>query len=82
MSQTKRIAGDGAGLTDTPDSATAALLAWGEGAIAYVKQTTVEGDAGYAIHAADGRPLGVVRAERELAFAVVRQNDLEPVSVH
>lgn len=34
-----------------------------------------------AIHAADGTPLTVV-ADREIAFATVRQHEMVPVSVH
>lgn len=49
--------------------------------IAYVKPVVVDGNAGYAIHAADGTQMALL-ANRDLAFAVVRQNELEPVSVH
>ncbi|HZK88599.1 MAG TPA: DUF1150 family protein [Stellaceae bacterium] len=49
--------------------------------IAYVKPVVVDGNAGYAIHAADGTQMALI-ADRAIAFAVVRQNELEPVSVH
>jgi hypothetical protein len=49
--------------------------------IAYVKPVTVEGAASYAVHAADGTQMALI-ANRDLAFAVVRQNEMEPVSVH
>ena len=49
--------------------------------IAYVKPVIVEGTAGYAVHAADGTQMALI-ANRDLAFAVVRQNEMEPVSVH
>lgn len=50
--------------------------------IAYVKPIPDdEGGVTFAIHAADGTPLTVL-PDREIAFAVVRQNDLEPVSAH
>jgi hypothetical protein len=49
--------------------------------IAYVKPVTVDGIAGFAIHAADGTQMAVI-GDRDVAFAVVRQNELEPVSVH
>ncbi len=55
------------------------LAQWGSGFIAYVKPG--EGEGAYAIHGADGRPLGVAIG-REVAFAAARQNGLEPVSVH
>ncbi|WP_207482203.1 DUF1150 family protein [Arenibaculum pallidiluteum] len=49
--------------------------------LAYVKRVETDEGEGFAIHAADGTPLAVV-PERDVAFATVRQNDLEPVSVH
>ena len=49
--------------------------------IAYVKPVIVDGNAGFAIHAADGTQMALL-GDRDIAFAVVRQNDLEPVSVH
>ena len=48
---------------------------------AYVKEVIVGGQKLHAIHAADGTPLTVV-AERELAFATVRQHEMSPASVH
>ena len=35
----------------------------------------------YAVHRADGEQLALVR-DRALAFALARQNDLAPVTVH
>ncbi|MDP9127315.1 MAG: DUF1150 domain-containing protein [Pseudomonadota bacterium] len=49
--------------------------------IAYVKTVTLNGQKFHAIHAADGTPLTVVN-ERDLAFATVRQHDMQPSSVH
>jgi len=49
--------------------------------IAYIKAVTVDGIRAYAIHAADGTALAIVK-DRDLAFAAVRQHELEPVSVH
>jgi hypothetical protein len=50
--------------------------------VAYVKPVTLEdGGTAFAIHAADGQEMAML-ADREVAFATVRQNDLEPVSVH
>ena len=49
--------------------------------VAYVKSVTVDGQKLHAIHAADGTPLTVV-AERDLAFATVRQHEMNPASVH
>ncbi len=50
--------------------------------LAYVK--TVAGEGGrvaFAIHAADGTEMAVLD-DRDVAFAAVRQNDMEPKSVH
>jgi hypothetical protein len=58
------------------------LAAWGVNDVAYVK--TVEKSDGaryYTIHAADGTQMAWMN-DRDTAFAAVRQNDLEPVSVH
>jgi hypothetical protein len=57
------------------------FAAYGVDQVAFVKPVTVEGVDGFAVHAADGTPLAVL-ADRATAFAAVRQNDLEPVSVH
>ncbi len=35
----------------------------------------------YAVHAADGERLALVR-DRSMAFALARQNDMDPVTVH
>jgi hypothetical protein len=48
---------------------------------AYIKRVVVDGATGFAIHAADGTQIAVL-PDRDLAFATVRQHDLEPVSVH
>lgn len=57
------------------------LHRWGVEDVAYVRKVTENGAAAYAVYAADGTPLGVM-ATRELAFAALKQHDLEPVSVH
>lgn len=49
--------------------------------VAYVKQVELDGAPGFAVHAADGTQLAVLPA-RDIAFATIRQHDLEPVSVH
>ena len=49
--------------------------------IAYVRRVEINGVAAYAIHAADGTQIAVL-ADRSVAFATVRQHDLEPLSVH
>ncbi len=49
--------------------------------IAYVRQNVQDGQAFWAVHAADGTEMGRM-PDREVAFAACRQNDLEPLSVH
>ena len=50
-------------------------------AVAYIKRITENDTIVFAIHAADGTQLAVL-PDRDTAFATVRQNDIEPVSVH
>ena len=54
---------------------------WGMQDVAYIKRVVVNDEVGWAIFGADGRSLGLA-PERALAFAAVRQHELEPVSVH
>lgn len=54
---------------------------WGVQDVAYIKRVLVNDEIGWAIHAADGNSIGMA-PDRELAFAAVRQHDLEPLSVH
>jgi hypothetical protein len=57
------------------------LMQLGLQEVAYVKPVQIDGQSAVAVHAADGTQMAVMRS-RESAFAAVRQNDLEPVSVH
>ncbi len=57
------------------------FAAFGVDHVAYVRPVTVDGAPAFSVHAADGTPLTVL-PEREVAFATVRQNDMEPLSVH
>jgi len=51
--------------------------------IAYVKQLNkLEGSPKYAVHAANGVEIALMEGDRDVAFATVRQHDMEPVSVH
>ena len=49
--------------------------------IAYIKRISVNGEMGYAVHAADGSRIALL-PDRALAFATARLHDVEPVSVH
>ncbi|HYC04015.1 MAG TPA: DUF1150 family protein [Azospirillaceae bacterium] len=57
------------------------FAAFGVNEVAFVKPVLVNGTAAFAIHAANGQPLAVA-PDLAVAFATVRQNDLEPVSLH
>jgi hypothetical protein len=57
------------------------FLALGVNDIAYIKAVQVDGRTQYAIHAADGTEMTVL-ANRDVAFAAVMRNDMEPLSVH
>jgi len=54
---------------------------WGVPAIAFVKHVRMGEVDGWSIHAADGTQMGVAPT-RDVAFAALRQHDLEPASVH
>jgi hypothetical protein len=65
-----------------PDGLTAEdFLALGADTTAFVKAIEIEGKPAYGIFSAFGQPLGYAET-LDLAQAAVRQNDLEPLSVH
>jgi len=49
--------------------------------VAYVRPVTVEDEEVFAICAADGTQMGLAPS-RDIAFAAIRQHELEPLSVH
>ena len=49
--------------------------------IAYVKPVTVNGTAGFAIHAADGTPMALA-GDLATALAAIVQHEMFPLSVH
>ncbi|HEY1507267.1 MAG TPA: DUF1150 family protein [Stellaceae bacterium] len=48
--------------------------------LAYIKPTVVNGISSFSIHAADGTQIGMAPS-RDIAFAAVKQHELEPVSL-
>jgi hypothetical protein len=68
-----------------PHMAAQDFLALGLRDLAYVKPVPVsDGESTrlvFSIHSADGSAVGAAES-RELAFAAVRQNGLEPLSLH
>jgi len=57
------------------------LALFGMQDIAYVKSALVNESPGYTIHAADGTQIAAF-TDRDVAFATLRQHDLEALSVH
>jgi hypothetical protein len=57
------------------------LASLGVSHIAYVKPVVMNGQQGFAIHAADGTPMAVT-GDRNVAFAAVLQHEMQPLSVH
>ena len=57
------------------------LMALGMEQIAYVKPVEVEGDAAFAVHAADGTQIAIMKS-RDSAIAAIRHHELEALSVH
>jgi hypothetical protein len=49
--------------------------------IAYVKPVVLNGEQGFAIHAADGTPMAVA-GNREVAIAAIMQHEMMPAQVH
>ncbi len=49
--------------------------------VAYVKPVIVNGNAGFAIHAADGTPMALA-PDREVAIAAIVQHEMMPALVH
>jgi len=58
-----------------------ALAAFGAPSLVYVKTVAMNGVEAFAVHAADGSPIGLL-SSRDEAFAAALQNDLRPMSVH
>ncbi|CAA7624407.1 DUF1150 family protein [Magnetospirillum sp. UT-4] len=57
------------------------FASWGMPHLAFVKRVELDEQVGWSIHAADGTHMGLAPS-RDLAFAAIRQHELEPVSVH
>jgi len=57
------------------------LAHWGIPNVAYVKQVRIDNESSWAIFSADGAQIGMAPS-RDIAFASIRQHDLEPLSVH
>jgi hypothetical protein len=49
--------------------------------LAYIRPIILNGEKGFAIHAADGTPMAVA-GDRDVAVAAVLQHEMVPASVH
>lgn len=50
--------------------------------VAYVKKLSGGASPRFGVYAANGAEIALMEADRDVTFAAVRQNDMEPVSVH
>jgi hypothetical protein len=57
------------------------LMALGLEQIAYIRPVEIEGGAVFAVHAADGTRIAILKS-RDLAVAAIHQHELEALSVH
>ena len=66
-----------------PESAMSAkaFAHWGLNEVAYIRQTELNGAPVYSVHAANGDPLATAPA-RDVAAALVLQNEMTPVDAH
>jgi hypothetical protein len=64
-----------------PQMSDADLAVLGLADVAYLRAVVIDGQPGFAVHAANGNRLGIAPT-REIARAFIRQQELEPVSLH
>ena len=57
------------------------FLSFGMQDVAYVREVQIDGQIGFAVHAADGTPLSVMDSLAE-ATTLIHHNDLETVVLH
>ena len=65
----------------TPQMSDADLAVLGLADVAYLRAVVIDGQPGFAVHAANGNRLGIAPT-REIARAFIREQELEPVSLH
>ena len=66
---------------DIRNLTTAQLMQLGMADLAYVKPIMHNGQAAFAIHAADGSPMAMA-ADCDLAVAAIVQHEMQPALVH
>ena len=68
-------------ISSAPAMSAKAFAHWGLDEVAYIRQTESNGVPVYSVHAANGDPLATAPA-RDVAAALVLQNQLTPVDAH
>ena len=64
-----------------PATHAGSLAQWGMDEVAYIKREIPDGDTVFAIHAADGEPMAAAPS-RDIAAAIIVQNEMVPVDAH
>ena len=54
----------------------------GMNCVAYVKKIGSSGAERFGVYAANGAEIAIMDVDRDVAFATVRQHNMEPLSVH
>ena len=67
--------------TEVFDAYTEELCEWNDSNVAFIKNDIFEGRQMWMIYAADGTRIAATD-DRDFAFIMAKQNDLEPQSVH
>jgi hypothetical protein len=70
-----------AAIMDIRHISAAQLAQLGMQQIAYVKPVVLNGENGFAIHAADGTPMAVA-GNRDVAIAAIMEHEMVPAQVH
>ena len=65
----------------TPPMSLQDFTEWGLREVAYIKKIEFEGKPSFAIFAANGQQLAVTE-NLDVAYGLLFQNDLEPISLH
>ena len=65
----------------TPPMSVHDFTEWGVREIAYIKKIEFEGKQAFAVYAANGHQLAVTE-NLDVAYGLLFQNDLEPISLH
>ncbi len=68
-------------INDVDDLAFSEFGHWNDENVAFIKQAECDGKIMWSIYGADGIKIAMTD-NREFAFLVARQNDLDPKSVH